>query len=85
MIVPKKLDIITHEAMLDAAVLVHKVYTFGHKWTVKGEWINQGCVNTYPLHIKAKFDISAHKLQEWMVADDPDVQCVRYGNWSRLI
>lgn len=84
MYIPKKFDIIKHKRFSDIALAVEKVYDFDHKWKVKGDWINQGFVDTYPLGIKAKIVIPAEKLSEWLICKNPNAQCIRYEEWKPL-
>ena len=83
-IIPRQFDIITHEAMLDCAVQVEEICRFDDKWKIKGQWVNQGSVDTFLLGEKAEFEVPVNKLSEWLISEDPFVKCVRYGKWRRI-
>lgn len=84
MIIPKPFDLIRHKRAMDLCVRVHKTYNIGHKWKVKGTWINMGFVNTYSIGVSARFEIKRENLSDWEYCTEPDKDCIRYSTWRSL-
>ena len=86
MIKPKIGDIIKHRRFMDIAVWVQKpvIMTDSGKMFIRGMWINQAFVSTFPLGIKMKYRIPPDKIHEWMICDNPHAKCVRYEKWTPL-
>jgi hypothetical protein len=84
MIIPKPYDLIRHVKAMDVCVRIHKTYNIGHKYKIKGMWMNMGFVNTFPMGMIARFEIKNENLGDWEYCTEPDKTCVRYSTWRNL-
>lgn len=89
----KQGDLIKHKASLDCAiqVITSTVDPRTQNILVKGVWINQGQVQTfpiatptYPIGIPAEFFIRPGHLKNWLMCIKPDSLHVRKEEWIPL-
>ena len=79
------MKIIKHEKFMDVAIEITKpIVRFPHKVIIRGVWLNQGFVDTFPIGEKAKIDIKTEDIKNWFYCLEPNKQCIRYSKWQRV-
>lgn len=76
---------IKHCRNMDICYVITKAYNTGKKHVLKGFVVNMGYVNSYPLSVDLKLTIKHEDLKDWHYCKDPDINCLRYGEWARIL
>ena len=87
MILPRKNDIIKHERFMDVAFEIRHIfgpYGPNDKYKVKGNWLNQGFINTYSLRYQQTLIIYRNDFCNWLICDDPNIKCIRNSSWRKI-
>lgn len=79
----KPMMFIKHERSMDICFEVFKKWDIGDRLVIKGQWINQGFVESYPIH-KATIKIYKSELSNWLKTNDYFAKCLRYSQWSKV-
>lgn len=78
-------SIIKHEKFMDVAIrLTRPVISSGPYYIIRGNWINQGFVNTYDIGYKASIKIKKEDKKDWLICLNPIAPCIRNEKWNRL-
>lgn len=77
--------IIKHTNAMDVCYDVVKCFDVGHKLKLKAQIVNQAYAKSYHLNIEIKIEIYKEDLCNWHVCMQPEVACLRYAEWRRLV
>lgn len=75
--------IIKHHSFKDVAVDVLAVYILPGKVKIKGQWINMGFTESYP--IEQKCNLIIPDLRDWLFLRDRNIKCYRNGPWVPIV
>lgn len=75
--------IIKHSRSMDAAFSIFHCLDVGKKVILKGQWINQGFVASYPIML-AKIEIQKVDVKNWLACNTPQEKCLRNSTWRSL-
>lgn len=77
--------IIKHKRNMDICYLITKSYDPGHKLKLKVSVQNMGYKTSYIMGVGLNIEIKKEDLVNWHVCLEPNLQCLRYAEWKRLV
>jgi hypothetical protein len=77
--------IIKHINSMDIAFLVYRrfgPFDTDRQYKIKGEWLNMGFIQTFPMGIRQTIEISQKDLKKWQLCSQPNEHdCIRNAQW----
>jgi len=82
----KSSSVIKHDRFMDVAIYVNKVFINYEKgyYKIKGIFINQAYVESFPINEKIKFKIEFKDKGDWSICNNPWAKCLRDQTWRPL-
>ena len=81
---PYKGDVIKHESTMDVAFDIVSVYESSDSWVLKGRWLNQGFLDTFPIETRCRtIRILKSEFHKILRCQDKHAKCIRYVEWSK--